>query len=249
MSLSIVSEELPTHSRSLVIYSSDMDIIINIGNMEYFNRSEVSFGEIDISEILAMTPDLDLDSFTDMDISITSNDTTNTETEIDSIDVTNTEIGMDSNDETNMETLIDLNNVRNMENLFNPLNELNFTNIDLSFINLMHLLFNGYISENDEEEENIYLQYELPAAVIELLQSLRNAPQPRPVPDNVVNNLPIIKMDANLLAKNEQCPICLDHFKLEEEVMLLPCNHSYHESCVRSWFEQQNHCPFCRQEV
>lgn len=237
MSLPIVLGEISTDLRSLILYSPGMDIIIDIENAENLNEPEVFFGEIDISEMIDTQPDLQLDHFTDMDILINSNNLTDTETEINSHIAEGTE------------TSIDSNNAWNMETLHNSLNETNITDLDWSFINFMNLLFYRYILENSEEEENIYLEYELSEATVDLLRFLQNIPQTRPVPEHVINNLPVTKMDVNQLKKFEQCPICLENFKLEEKVMLLPCNHLYHECCVKLWFERQNHCPVCRQEV
>lgn len=69
-----------------------------------------------------------------------------------------------------------------------------------------------------------------------------------PVPDTILLNLPIIKMDCNRLSRNNECTICLTKFKVDEFVMLLPCEHFYHEVCIRSWFKNQNTCPYCRKE-
>ena len=29
----------------------------------------------------------------------------------------------------------------------------------------------------------------------------------------------------------------------------LPCNHIFHTSCLRSWFQRQHTCPTCRMDV
>lgn len=237
MSLSMVLGEISTNLRSLILYSPSMDIIIDIEDVENLNQPEIFFGEIDISEMIDTQPDVQLDHFVNMDILINSNNLMDTETEI------NSHIAEET------ETSINSNNAWNMETLHNFLNETNFTGLDWSFINFMNLLFYRYILENNEDEENIYLQYELSEATVDLLRFLQSIPQTRPVPENVINNLPVIKMDVNQLQKFEQCPICLENFKLEEKVILLPCNHSYHECCVKLWFERQNHCPVCRQEI
>lgn len=235
MSLTIIPRELTNSVMSMMLDSPDMLIIINIEDTEYLNDSGTFFGEVDVSEVLNMEPGLRLENFSDMDILISPNN------------VSEMENAINSNHVTDMENVI--NNISDMGTLYNPFNDINFTDIDLSFINLMDLLFQRYLSENDEVEENIYLQYEIPVALMNLLQSLRNVPENRPVPEDVVNNLPVIKMNENQLKKYEKCPICLENFKLEEKAVLLPCNHSYHEICLRSWFKQQNHCPFCRQEI
>ncbi|XP_034702508.1 uncharacterized protein LOC117927181 isoform X2 [Vitis riparia] len=44
----------------------------------------------------------------------------------------------------------------------------------------------------------------------------------------------------------ETCVICLEDFKPEEEVMLTPCNHMFHEDCIVPWVKSHGQCPICR---
>lgn len=34
---------------------------------------------------------------------------------------------------------------------------------------------------------------------------------------------------------DDSCSICVDNFRDREEIILTPCNHSYHETCLISW--------------
>ncbi len=43
--------------------------------------------------------------------------------------------------------------------------------------------------------------------------------------------------------------MCHEEFKCGEEVVELPCNHCYHESCVMPWLASHNTCPVCRLEL
>ena len=62
---------------------------------------------------------------------------------------------------------------------------------------------------------------------------------------------------------NETCPICLEDFKsyrinssgLEESLLstdghlymvITPCNHEFHLSCLQNWIKQKFECPYCR---
>lgn len=47
---------------------------------------------------------------------------------------------------------------------------------------------------------------------------------------------------AEELAANGDCAICLDSMLT---ACKLPCGHLYHNSCLRSWLEQDNSCPTC----
>lgn len=44
-----------------------------------------------------------------------------------------------------------------------------------------------------------------------------------------------------------ECAICLDKYKVTVDVCGLPCGHHFHEACIMSWLERDNHhCPICR---
>ena len=42
------------------------------------------------------------------------------------------------------------------------------------------------------------------------------------------------------------CCICLMDFKLEEELSMLVCKHSFHSTCLVSWIKISSKCPYCR---
>ncbi|XP_065832136.1 E3 ubiquitin-protein ligase AMFR-like [Oscarella lobularis] len=46
-----------------------------------------------------------------------------------------------------------------------------------------------------------------------------------------------------LEGNDDNCAICWDKM---ENARLLPCNHLFHLSCLRSWLEQDRSCPTCR---
>lgn len=45
------------------------------------------------------------------------------------------------------------------------------------------------------------------------------------------------------------CPICLEDFKIDEELTYLKCLHYYHSNCIREWLENRKTCPFCTSET
>ncbi len=42
------------------------------------------------------------------------------------------------------------------------------------------------------------------------------------------------------------CPICLEQ---KTNIVLLPCNHAFHDRCILKWFTRNLTCPVCREEV
>ncbi|KAK7122047.1 hypothetical protein R3I93_022985 [Phoxinus phoxinus] len=49
-----------------------------------------------------------------------------------------------------------------------------------------------------------------------------------------------------LLANNDDCAICWDSMTSARK---LPCGHLFHNSCLRSWLEQDTSCPTCRMSL
>ena len=45
-----------------------------------------------------------------------------------------------------------------------------------------------------------------------------------------------------------RCAICQEELT-SESVKLRNCNHCYHNSCIRTWFETSVYCPTCRNDI
>lgn len=65
-------------------------------------------------------------------------------------------------------------------------------------------------------------------------------------------------MDNNESVKNSCCPICLDDFKVNEEIICLSCSHGFHESCIFDLAKIKNYnstlygscnCPLCNASI
>ncbi|KAG5503748.1 hypothetical protein JIQ42_07263 [Leishmania sp. Namibia] len=41
------------------------------------------------------------------------------------------------------------------------------------------------------------------------------------------------------------CPICLEHFTLDNPAILLKCEHGFHLQCLESWRQRSSMCPMC----
>ncbi|PWA40836.1 zinc finger, RING/FYVE/PHD-type [Artemisia annua] len=50
-------------------------------------------------------------------------------------------------------------------------------------------------------------------------------------------------------SKQDECAICLDHYKAREKITVLPCAHRFHSDCLLPWLESNAHCPCCRATV
>jgi len=47
------------------------------------------------------------------------------------------------------------------------------------------------------------------------------------------------------------CAVCLTEFEKEEEIRELPCDHIFHDPCIRDWFMKAKSavCPLCRNQL
>ncbi|XP_074601473.1 E3 ubiquitin-protein ligase AMFR-like isoform X2 [Brevipalpus obovatus] len=55
-------------------------------------------------------------------------------------------------------------------------------------------------------------------------------------------NFPMVSNE-ELRKSSDDCAICWDKMEMARK---LPCNHLFHNSCLRSWLEQDTSCPTCR---
>lgn len=56
------------------------------------------------------------------------------------------------------------------------------------------------------------------------------------------NNLPEVQL--------QDCSICIENLKENEEIILLPgCHHSFHSLCILSWLERKPFCPNCKGNI
>lgn len=79
--------------------------------------------------------------------------------------------------------------------------------------------------------------------------------------ESAIRSLPIFKIDKKFIevsqkaedSKNEQidkCIICMEKFKIDEEVKTLPCFHIFHKECIDEWFKGNNYtCPICKNSI
>jgi hypothetical protein len=52
--------------------------------------------------------------------------------------------------------------------------------------------------------------------------------------------------EENLL---NECSICLENYKKGDMIIILSCDHGFHESCLKEWFNNNNSCPHCRENI
>jgi hypothetical protein len=75
-------------------------------------------------------------------------------------------------------------------------------------------------------------------------------------PDVDLESNPAIKtMHSRVSHESEEwatdCAVCLTEFENEEQIRELPCDHIFHDSCIRDWFMKAKSavCPLCRNQL
>jgi len=72
--------------------------------------------------------------------------------------------------------------------------------------------------------------------------------QPKPTSLEFIQNLTRQKLTEELLETIQipHCSICQDDYKLDDQLIDLPCKHQFHEDCILPWLNINNSCPTCR---
>lgn len=84
----------------------------------------------------------------------------------------------------------------------------------------------------------------LDAVVTQLLNQVEGGAPP--LSKDKIDSLPNVEISKAQVEKRLQCAVCMDEFKLTENVKKLVCDHVFHESCIVPWLERHNSCPVCR---
>ncbi|XP_077117399.1 RING finger protein 11-like [Ranitomeya variabilis] len=46
--------------------------------------------------------------------------------------------------------------------------------------------------------------------------------------------------------ETQSCVICMTEYEIGEQVIVLPCDHSFHQDCISRWLHYNPLCPLCR---
>ena len=45
------------------------------------------------------------------------------------------------------------------------------------------------------------------------------------------------------------CSVCKEEYESLQNIVNLPCKHTFHEECIHPWLKERNSCPTCRHEL
>ena len=49
--------------------------------------------------------------------------------------------------------------------------------------------------------------------------------------------------------ETSECPICLNVYHVNDDILVLYCEHTFHYTCAMKWFLINKSCPICRMEI
>lgn len=104
---------------------------------------------------------------------------------------------------------------------------------------LIPALFNAFRDDGEDDENDSFNQ---------LLNRLFHEFKPKgppPASTDAIKACPIVKARDD----TQSCTVCQYSFSKGEEMMELPCCHSYHPDCITPWLKEHNTCPTCRYEL
>ncbi|ORZ15889.1 hypothetical protein BCR42DRAFT_416099 [Absidia repens] len=73
---------------------------------------------------------------------------------------------------------------------------------------------------------------------------------PPPASEDVISGLPKRAISEKEFIEDQiDCAVCKDDFNISELVIELPCQHVFHDDCIKPWLKVNGTCPVCRHSV
>ncbi|TVY16046.1 putative RING finger protein, partial [Lachnellula arida] len=104
---------------------------------------------------------------------------------------------------------------------------------------------------NVRHGDAVYSQEALDQIISTLMDQHPTSNAPGPASPDAISSLPKKKIDEKMLGPEgkAECSVCMDDVVLDEEVVILPCSHWFHEQCASMWLSEHNTCPICRKGI
>lgn len=96
-----------------------------------------------------------------------------------------------------------------------------------------------------------YSQEHFDRIMSQLMEQHQQSNAPGPAPADAISSLPKKALDEKMLGPEGrgECSVCMDDVFVNTEVVVLPCNHWFHEACATAWLSEHNTCPICRKGI
>lgn len=59
----------------------------------------------------------------------------------------------------------------------------------------------------------------------------------------------VLKKGDIMVDSAESCAICIETFKINDVVRILPCRHQFHKVCIDQWLLAKRTCPMCKMDI
>ncbi|CAO3656735.1 unnamed protein product [Mucor hiemalis] len=95
----------------------------------------------------------------------------------------------------------------------------------------------------------VFSQNALDNIITQLMEQTSGASAPPPAPEQVIESLPKRSLTDEEKNTETDCAVCKDQFEPQEIVIELPCEHIFHDDCIKPWLKLNGTCPVCRHSV
>ncbi|KAI9301171.1 hypothetical protein BJ944DRAFT_169564, partial [Cunninghamella echinulata] len=89
----------------------------------------------------------------------------------------------------------------------------------------------------------VFSQNALDNIITQLMEQTGSRSAPPPAPEDVIESLPKRKLTESEFKDQVDCAVCKDEFILDESVIELPCQHIFHDDCIKPWLKVNGTCP------
>ncbi|KAL0144902.1 hypothetical protein V8B55DRAFT_1456862 [Mucor lusitanicus] len=106
--------------------------------------------------------------------------------------------------------------------------------------------FDGGIVGNPNDY--VFSQTALDNIITQLMEQ-NGGHAPPPAPEQVIESLQKRPLTDKEKSQEADCAVCKDQFESQEQVIELPCEHIFHDECIKPWLKLNSTCPVCRHSV
>ncbi|KAM3586349.1 hypothetical protein VKS41_002869 [Umbelopsis sp. WA50703] len=98
-------------------------------------------------------------------------------------------------------------------------------------------------------EDYVFTQNGLDDVITQLLEQATSRNAPPPATDEAIANLKNRITTTQDVDENQDCSVCKEEFGIAEQVLILPCQHFFHQDCIKQWLQVNGTCPICRHSL
>ncbi|KAG0742071.1 hypothetical protein G6F57_010151 [Rhizopus arrhizus] len=124
-------------------------------------------------------------------------------------------------------------------------------NVANSILQFLSAMTGGTLGEGLAGNPNDYVfsQTALDNIITQLMEQAGGGSAPPPAPEQVIESLPKRELTEKEKSQEADCAVCKDAFDVTEKVIQLPCEHIFHDDCIKPWLKLNSTCPVCRKSV